>query len=971
MLCHTKNVIPKPILIGICGLAHWILLIAGLLQLVACTKQPTRYMDKGYEEEKRRTEEKIKALYKASLDSIPLLLECCNPPKEDLQQLYLNRYIGRYMRDHSRYAEALEHHHRELSIANSLKDSAEIVQALNDVGVDFRRMGALVNASQYHYKALAIIDNIGKDDSTWVKNRVVSLNGLGNINLSLKYFKEAEANFKEALQGEEKLGSIVGKAINYANLGNLYQQQNKYKKAHGYYLLSLRQNILSQNLIGIGLCNTYLGELQEKQGRYEEAARYYWVAYQQMKDTDDIWHWLDVCIPMARISLLQGKLNDCKTYIDQALAKATQISSYEHLVSLYKLQSDYFLSINRPEEALSSLKKSNDIREEIDRINSKNRLMDVRIDYERNRSNREIVQLKEITKRQEKEKEAFMYSSWLTIGMLVVFILLIGYAYREGVKNNRLLKRMDNMRSDFFAGITHEFRTPITVILGLNEQLSHAADLSPSDIEKFRSVIHRQGAQLLELVNQLLDISKLRKGVATPEWRHGDIVMFMRILLEPFELYAENKGVKLNFSPTVESLSVDFVPAYLQKILTNLVSNAIKHTSQGDRITVHLEPAKSEQVLIRVQDSGEGIAKDDLERIFEPFFQSPSSRTKGGSGIGLSFTGTLVSNLNGKIRVTSEEGKGSCFYVSLPTQNTSIRQIKPWVEGETVLDDETVYMGIPEDEETDDERNLHESKPTVLLVEDNKDVGLVVKLLMEDKYNVVLAANGREGLEKARELIPDLIITDVMMPVMNGMEMCKAIKFDELLNHIPVVVLSALTSEEERIEGLRCGASDYLSKPFSADELKLRVDNIIAGRKKLKDQYAQKLRQGTVEELEKMTREAEQQRFLDKVNDFISQEMGNPSYSSATLSKQMHVSISQLNRKLSAVCGMTSAVYILHRKISHACDLLRETDKSIYEVGDLSGFSDPSYFSRMFKRHMDCTPSQYRQQISNSNSIQS
>ncbi|KGN91337.1 hypothetical protein HQ45_00770 [Porphyromonas crevioricanis] len=932
-----------------------------LLALLGCKKEEQRTLTAEYRSKKRQTEQELNAS-KLTADSLLVLLAESKAEGDLLKQMILYRTLGKAMRNASRYTEALNYHQTGLDVAIELGDSAEMARILNDLGTDFRRIGALGEASEYHYKALELADmHVAEGDPDWTKNQVAAFNGIGNVNLELKYYDEAEAYFVKALEGEQRLGSHLGIAINYANLGTISQRRKHYDMARSYFLLSLEQNRLANSPLGMGLCYIFLGSILEEQEQNALAEHYYQQAYQQMFDIGDKWHWLGACIPLARVSLKQKNYSGYQKYIESAEKEAKNINSLSHLVDIYKLRQDYAKETKDYQQALDYFVQSSRISDTINATRNINRMLDVRVNYERNKSEQKIEELEELNMQQQKENEAYMYSSWAAIAVLAVFLLLVGYAYREGVKNNKLLKKIDTMRSDFFAGITHEFRTPITVMLGLNDQMSRSRDLSPEDADKFRASIRRQGQQLLSLINQLLDISKLQKGVTVPDWRHGDIVMFVNLLMEPFGVIASGKEISFRFEHDVPSWEIDFVPSYVQKILSNLVSNAIKYSRSGDSVRLSLSHGRGNKLVIRVVDTGVGIISEDLDRIFEPFYRSASAESGGGSGIGLSFTRTLVENLRGTIEVQSQLGKGSTFTVTLPITNTSPRPIKPWIanpsdmpklDGEEFCTDETEVEDSP----------MQDDRPTILLVEDNKDVGFVVKLLVEDAYNVVLAGNGKEGLVKAQELVPDLIITDILMPQMKGTDMCRAIKESKLLNHIPVIMISALTSEVERLEGLKSGADAYLVKPFSTDELRLRIDNILADRKLLKKHYMNLLQEDKGEgEMPLPDCNMIGQAFLKEVSDIVYEEMTNPLFSSPMLADRMHVSLSQLNRKLTAVCGMSSSIYVLHIKIRHACKLLRDTDKTILEISELTGFSEQSYFSRAFKKQMNCTPSQYRQ----------
>lgn len=574
----------------------------------------------------------------------------------------------------------------------------------------------------------------------------------------------------------------------------------------------------------------------------------------------------------------------------------------------------------------------------------------------------------------------------ITLIGLILFVFLaalLSFAFRQGRKHNQALRQIDAIRSDFFTGITHEFRTPITVIRGLNDRLTTVNTLSPEDKVMLHKAIQRQSDNLLELVNQLLDISKVKSGAALPEWRHGDIIPFVNMVMESFGYVAESQNIELIFSPASSDMEVDFVPSYLHKVISNLLSNAIKHTPSEGRVELSLHWGKQQNTfLLEVKDTGCGIAASELKSIFEAFYRSPSSSMLPGSGIGLSFTHLLVEAMKGTITVKSELGKGTTFTVVLPVANRYQNgDILPYIPSPNM---EVISSQAPDVAKTNAmfSNENDATKPTILFVEDNRDIELLVRLLVSDRYNVVSASNGRDGLETAIRIVPDIIITDVMMPVMSGYEMIQKIKETIVINHIPIIVLTAKSTEQDRIDSLRLGIDAYMPKPFTPEELLLRIEQIISNRALLRDRYAKMIMKEERSDLpgeegreddskennlieplqeEQDTANDENMSFLVMVGGLISNEIKvNPDFSVQDLASRLCLSQSQLNRKLTSITGFSTQSYIQQIKIKRACSLLRKTDKSIADVSVMAGFNDPSYFSRIFKRYVGYTPSQYQ-----------
>ena len=372
------------------------------------------------------------------------------------------------------------------------------------------------------------------------------------------------------------------------------------------------------------------------------------------------------------------------------------------------------------------------------------------------------------------------------------------------------------MRTDFFTNVTHEFRTPLTVILGLSHQLQTEKDITPAETNSYLRAVDRQGSHLLSLVNQLLNMSKINAGMDNPRWQKGNIVVFTGMVVESFRLYAKNKKLNLTFTSEEQSITMDYIPHYIENILQNLISNAIKFSPEEGEVSITLSQF-SNKVTIEVTDTGTGIPKDDLERIFDLFYQGEKIEKRNGSGIGLSYTRQMVEMMNGKIEVTSEEHLGSTFTVTLPRHRS--KEVKPLVKvpDDTSTNQELEVLGT--DHRTgqatpvilkDGNNGYSKHNATVLLIEDNDDVLLYLKSFLPDEFNVVTARDGMEGMELARELIPDIIISDIMMPHKDGLALTREIRESELLNHIPLILLTAKSTLDDRLDGLRHGADATL-----------------------------------------------------------------------------------------------------------------------------------------------------------------
>jgi DNA-binding response OmpR family regulator len=365
------------------------------------------------------------------------------------------------------------------------------------------------------------------------------------------------------------------------------------------------------------------------------------------------------------------------------------------------------------------------------------------------------------------------------------------------------------------------------------------------------------------------------------------------------------------------------------------------------------------KIIIKVIDQGKGIKKEDLPHIFDLFYKSPDSDSQKSSGIGLTLTKQLVEILDGTIRVETNENKGSEFTVELPVSRSSKKLYPYWILGEKNHFPAAEKMKVP----TENKELLtyspsdHDPRTTILLAEDNKDIAIYARAIFkEDTYNLIYCHNGEEALKMANEHLPDIVITDVIMPKMNGLELCKEIKNSPLLSHIPVIIISAKNKDQDYLEGLKSGADAYIRKPFLPEELRVQVENLLKSHNLLKEKYCR----AAVKEEKNMPVDNVKVEFLRHVTDIIYREMKNPDFTTKKLAQELALSVSQLNKKLNAATGYPASTYILQVKLSYAKKILASQNKTIGEVAAECGIYDVNYFSRIFKKLTGVTPTQYK-----------
>ena len=433
------------------------------------------------------------------------------------------------MRNDSQFDDALRWHSEGLKQAEAIGDTLETVQALNNIGTDYRRMGVLDVAQDYHYRAYAICMESTDTSFTARKNKVVSLNGLGNIYLTLRNYARADSAFRMALAGERQLKSDVGQAINYANLGSIYRSRGLSDSAWVYFRKSMEFNQRAKNTLGISLCHTYFGAMYEQEHRYDKAMEEYEAAYKLMEASDDEWHALNMLIALAGVNLAINQDNKALQYLDRAKQIADEIKSNEHLEEIYTLYYNYYKRKGDCKMALAQHEKATAMRDSVIDIEKMNRIQNAGLTIERTNQARLMNEAHLVL---ESERSARFFSS-IIFGIVVVILIgtLITFFYIQRIqkRNHQNLKRIAKMREAFFTNITHEFRTPLTVILGLSQDMQKD---SSDEVKERAKTIERQGRGLLTLINQLLDISKIKSQVGNLDWRNGSITTYVSMLVE-------------------------------------------------------------------------------------------------------------------------------------------------------------------------------------------------------------------------------------------------------------------------------------------------------------------------------------------------------------------------------------------------------------------------------------------------------
>ena len=520
-------------------------------------------------------------------------------------------------------------------------------------------------------------------------------------------------------------------------------------------------------------------------------------------------------------------------------------------------------------------------------------------------------------------------------------------------REKKKIEELTKFKSSLYTNLTHEFRTPLTVIMGATEQARRPeATRDRSTFLNILQTIERHSSNLLKLINQLLDLAKLESKSIELIISRTDIVTFVGSLVKSYQPLADRKHIDLTFHSDMETYSMDLDEEKMYSILSNLLSNALKFTPEDGLVKIHLDSIKEsagEFLQIKVEDSGYGIGSEHIENIFDRFYVAESGPTRNttGTGIGLALSKELIRLMAGTISVESELGKGTRFTIKLPvTRNAPEKS--------------DTAPSIPEVQEVSGTLMYQRTKdgttgmPLLLIVEDNSDITNYLTSLLEHQYIIEIATNGAIGIEKAKDLIPDLIISDVMMPEKNGFDLCYELKNSNKTDHIPIILLTARADMESRMEGLEMKADAYLTKPFKSEELFLLIRNQIELRSKLRARFAQ------APLVQKDHLETKEYKFIQLLNSAIETNLQNATFGVEDLAGSVYMSRMQLHRKLKAITDRSASNYIRVYRLNKAKSILEHHDKNIGEVAYDVGFNDPNYFSKTFHKEFGVSPSEYR-----------
>jgi len=821
-----------------------------LLNLLSCGDDGKKHVDSPLKKEALAIADSLK-----SPEDFQRYIDMYKGMGDKDAELAIRMVYGKRLRNTSKFDAAVCQHDTCIKMAKEINDTVEIVNALNHQGTNYRRKGAIGEAINLHYEALNYCEKYS-DDTSFIaqKNYTRTLNGLGNIYLSLENYEDAERMFRRGLSYENVARNPIGIAINLANIGSVKEHYHEVDSAFMYYKQSLEYNVSAKDSVGICLCYTYLGKLEEKYKKDKgDALKYYKKSYEIGRQTGDNWHWLEPCISIGNYYLYEHKLDSAQKYLEKALDTAYKISSIEHLARLHEL----FATLHEYEgNYLQSIRDIHICRLFNDSLaldKNQKALQNIRVEYEANK----VREAENKIKTEKRINNLILIGGGIISVIVAIAFALLFRLIKISKKAAQEKEKAAQERQEFYRGVTHQLRTPLTVVLGMTQQLRKFLPENDPLAKREFDAVNRQCQQLLNLVTEMIEFSKNGSVSKAP------------IISE------------INLNPDTE--------------------------------------------------------------------------------------------------------------VDIPSNMTS--------------EDEGRY---------------------ILLAEDDPDVALLITEMLKAKgYSYAWAKDGQEAWEMMHDNMPELLITDIMMPRMDGLELMKKVRNDESINHLPIIVVSARVENEDRLIGFEAGAEVYLGKPFLPNELLIRVRKLLEQRRILQNRFLVRIGQtekenskpytpsqttpepdvptndspviSTTDEVVEVTEETviqdtstkvvysetednveesnqqeprqdtmsnKERLFLESVDSYIMKNLSNPDLSSASLADGLNTTTSTLNRKLKNLTNIDTTHYIRMHRIAKAKDLLENSELTMMEIQIECGFDTPSYFSRTFKADVGVSPSEYKKNIS-------
>jgi signal transduction histidine kinase/DNA-binding response OmpR family regulator len=864
----------------------------------------------------------------------------------DSVQKYKLKYDSLYLNENDK-----ERINFAMKLAESNADLGALSISYYQIGEVFYGQKKYRLALTYFTKALEIKDSKDLEFESCLNNFIGSIYlELGNDNLALAYTLKG---FKDAWD----IGYEQQIATSFRLLGGIYKLQGKYEKAIAHYRMSYKVNCYNCLKIEshgsfIGIADSYM-----KLNQQEKALDYY---KQSLSLAESSKSYPEQIVSNLKIGNFFKSIN--KSTSESYYLKAFQLSRKINDYSLIKAVADTLTSIARNKKNYAAAFNYLNISKEMNDSMQMNEQMSITEEW-KTRFEFEKLDNENRAKITELAKERSLRKASITISVLMVFVVIIIFiSYRRKRNDNKLLvsqkaeiekisqqlHESDQAKLRFFTNISHELRTPLSLTIAPLSKLWKKEENEENKNEM--AVILRNSRKLQDQISQLLDIAKIDKASLVLDLKMHDFNQQLIFVASMFNSLAEEKKIEYSINTFPGEIKFLYDSKYMEQIINNLLSNALKFTSQNGIVRISSE-IENEKVILKIFDTGIGIPADSLEKVFDRFYQTDASLTRrfDGSGIGLALVKELVKLHNGTISVKSEFEKWTEFTVTFPMvkgpDHNETEVYQPLTNTDIIVSNEI-------SRKIDGSKKLREK---ILLVEDNTDLRNYLNKSLSSDYIIIEAINGTEGIKTAKREIPDIIISDVMMPETDGYQLTSAIRAQIETCHIPIILLTAKAERESKIEGLERGADDYINKPFDEEEIHLKVKNILNGRQKLHEKFKiQNLASPSEISIHSMD-----DQFILKLVGIIEKEISNALLDVEYLSKNIGLSRQQLYRKLKAITGLTPVEFMRSIRIKRAAQLIQQKAATISEIAFMTGFENLSHFAKRFKEEYGQLPSEY------------
>ena len=853
----------------------------------------------------------------------------------------------------NKYPSAAIYYKYSLSIFEKLKDDFRVAVCAANLGMQYSNINNPSEALKYYDKALKNYEKLdNKEGIQWMCQL------MGEIYSKTENHQKALEYLQKSLEISKKINKYDHIANGYLYLGRYYLNHEKLDLALNYFNKYLELGTKNKDLSIISLANYSIAKVYSKQNSIEESLRHLEIAKNiAVKISNKSVEGASTGL-MGQIYLQIGNYKIAKEYTEKSLAYHQLTGEKSHLARDYNNLSLINEKMNDQKSALENYKLFTIYQDSIKQDDISKTVM--KYEFDKKESDIKNKQKEEI-----RNKSHISNTIYGILGAVILSAFFILYTLRlrnkklSAEKQNLELKRREAelaketeaFKSRFLSNISHEFRTPLTLINGHLEILKKEGE--PKDKKRFDEMEH-SGQRLLQIINQLLDLTKLENNKYQLYYKKGNLLNEAQNYIQAFRSLAEQRNINLTTEITnsaeLKFSKKDFAYSSetLATVFNNLISNAIKFTPTGGSVHCKLD-FQENKLHFSVSDTGPGIPEKDLPNIFDQFYQVKTEEKPiyEGSGIGLAIVKELTLLHGGEVRVENNKNGGCTFSVQLS-------------EGEMLFDSENATVQIPSEipfeqiilEENKDE----EEKPLILVVEDQPELRKFVVENLGSNYRFLQAENGKRGTELALEYLPDLVISDVMMSEMNGLQLCQLLKENTITSHIPIILLTGKSHQSNKLEGLESGADDYLTKPFSISELSLRVKNRLLQQENLRKKFV-----GNTLPIAEDIPELNQRdrNFLEKLDKIVHQNI-EKDLGVTDLALEIGLSPSQLTRKLKTLIGQTPANFIKNIQMDIALQMLKN-GQSVSEVAWSIGFSEPAYFSKIFKKHFGYLPSKNRE----------